>query len=178
MRFVGLLLLAMLALSACSEFQPRSSTYYVPVISQENDLDDWLTDLHYTRSMTPDEIQLTVKAWEQSFHVNPNNSNRIKLAMLLIVGDAQARDPKRARELLEGLETMPSNISDLEFVTILQQILDERDKANLAIYRLKDKDRIQSQRIKELEEQQRALTDIEQNIQQRDIQPDTENGGQ
>jgi hypothetical protein len=98
--------------------------------------------------------------------------------MLLIVGDAQARDPKRARELLEGLETMPSNISDLEFVTILQQILDERDKANLAIYRLKDKDRIQSQRIKELEEQQRALTDIEQNIQQRDIQPDTENGGQ
>ena len=56
----------------------------------------------------------------------------------------------------------------------MRQLLDEQDQANIAIRKFKKQSRQQSQRIKELEQQLQALTDIEQNIQQRDVQPDIE----
>jgi predicted ATP-grasp superfamily ATP-dependent carboligase len=97
---------------------------------------------------------------------------------LLTAGDTTVRDPQRARELLQDLDPLPDNTSAQELATLLRQILDERDQARVAISKLKKQARKQHHRIQELEEQQRALTDIEQNIQQRDIQPGLENGGQ
>jgi hypothetical protein len=57
-------------------------------------------------------------------------------------------------------------------------MIDEQNQANKEISTLKKQTRKQTLRIKELEQQQRALTDIEQNIQQREIPPDLENEGE
>lgn len=178
MRHVWLLVLFMLAVTACSELRSLSNTGNAPVISRGYGVDFWLSELHSTRGMTPDETQQTVQAWEQELHEDPGSGNHIKLALLLTVGNASARDPKRARELLNSLDPAQENTCDRELVTILRQILDEQDQANMTISKLNKQVRSQILQIKELEEQQRALTDIEQNIQQRDIQPGIENGEQ
>jgi hypothetical protein len=161
-------------LTACSEFPTYSESGYAQVTSRGYGVDYWLAELYNTRGMTPEELQITVSAWRQEFHDDPNTGNRIKLALLLTVGDAPARDRKQARELLEGLEEMPAKTSDRELVAILRLILDDQDQTSTAISKLKQQAREQSERIKELEQQQQALTDIEQNIQQREIQPDIE----
>lgn len=178
MRLVWPFALFVLALTACSEFQPQNSTVYVPVVSREYNIDYWLVELHNTRAMTPDELRQTVKAWEQEIHDDPSTYNRIKLTLLLTVGDTSVRDLKRAQELLDGLDPVPDNTSDRELITILRQIIDELSQAYFEISKLKKQAGNQSLRIEELEEQQRALTDIEQNIQQRSTPPDPENGGQ
>ena len=168
------IVLLTLPLTACSEFPTYSESGYAQVISRGYGVDYWLAELYNTRGMTPEELQITVSAWRQEFHDDPNTGNRIKLALLLTVGDAPARDRKQARELLEGLEEMPAKTSDRELVAILRLILDDQDQTSTAISKLKQQAREQSERIKELEQQQQALTDIEQNIQQREIQPDIE----
>ena len=177
MRFIWPFML-LLVLTACSEFQPRTIIEYPPVVSRISDKNDALAELHNTREMTPEEIRQTVEAWEQELKDVPSISNHIRLTLLLTAGDGSARDPKRARELLDWLNEAPVKSSDLELITLLLQILDEQDQAIMAISKLKKQARQQSRRIKELEEQQQALTDIEQNIQQRDIQPDAENVSQ
>jgi len=174
MKLVWPFVLLALALTACSELRPYANSGYAPVVSREYGTDYWLAELYNTRGMTPEELQQAVSVWEQEFHDDPNIGTRIKLALLLTVGDEPARDRKRARELLEGLEETPLETSDRELVAILQQILDDQEQAEMAISLLKNQAREQSERIKELEEQQQALTDIEQNIQQRDIQPGIE----
>ena len=178
MRLVWPSVLFMLALTACSELQSLGNTGNAPVISRGFGVEYWLSELHDTREMTPDEVQQTVQAWEQELIDDPSTGNHIKLALLLTAGDASARDPKRARELLNSLDPAQENTCDRELVTILRQILDEQDQANQTISKLNKQVRSQSLHINELEEQQRALTDIEQNIQQRDIQPGIENGEQ
>jgi len=179
-RVVWPLLLLALALSqaACSELQSYRDNGFAPVVSRGYGIDFWLAELHGTRDMTPAQIRETVEAWEQELRDDPNDGNRIRLALLLTTGDAPARDPKRARELLDGLEAAPAKASDLELVALLRQILDDQDAAGIAISKLKKQARQQDERIRELEQQQRALTDIEQNIQQRETQPDIEYGNQ
>jgi hypothetical protein len=167
-------MLLVLALTACSEFQSLGSTGYAPVETRGYGTDYWLAELHNTRAMTPEEIRQTATEWEQELNDDPSTGNRIKLAVLLTAGDAPVRNPKRARELLDGLIVAPVKSSDRELIAILRQLLDEQDQANIAIRKFKKQSRQQSQRIKELEQQLQALTDIEQNIQQRDVQPDIE----
>ena len=170
--------LSMLALTACSELQPYRSGGYAPVVTRGYGTDYWLAELDQTRQMTPNEIRETVQTWEQEFRDDPSAGNRIKLALLLTAGDAPARDPKRARELLEELDEAPVNTSDRELLIIMRQILDDQEQAGATIDKLNKQIKKQGRRIKELEQQQRALTDIEQNIQQRDDQQDIENGSQ
>jgi hypothetical protein len=170
--------LFVLVLANCSEFQHNARTDTAPVVTRGYGTDYWLAELHKTRTMTPDEIQKTLKSWEQELNNHPGVGNQIKLALLLTTGDASIRDPKRARVLLDGLDLPPDNTSDQELVTILRQMIDEQDQANMAISTLKKQTRKQTLHIKELEQQQRALTDIEQKIQQREIPPSLENDGQ
>ena len=177
-RLIWPFVLFVLVLTNCSEFQYYAHTETAPVVTLGYGTDYWLAELHNTRAMTPDEIQQTVKAWEQELHDHPSAGNRIKLALLLTAGDASIRDPKRARELLDGLDLPPDNTSDQELVTIFRQYIDRQDQANMAISTLKKQVRKQTLHIKELEQQQRALTDIEENIQQREISPDLEHDGQ
>ena len=177
-RLIWPFVLFVLALTNCSEFQHYAHTDTAPVVTRGYDTDYWLAELHNTRASTPDEIQQTVKAWEQELHDHPSAGNQIKLALLLTTGDASIRDPKHALELLDGLDLPPDNISDQELVIILRQLIDGQDQASMSISSLKKQIRKQTLHIKELEQQQRALTDIEQNIQQREIPPDLENDGQ
>ena len=174
LRLIWPVVLLVLVLTNCSEFQHYAHTAYAQSVAQEYGIDYWLLELHNTRAMTPDEIQQTVTAWEQELHDDPSTGNHIKLALLLTAGDASIRDPKRARELLDGLDPAPDNTSDQELVSILRQIIDEQDQAEVEISTLKKQTRKQTLRIRKLEQQQRAMTDTEQNIQQREISPGLE----
>ena len=171
-------MLTLLALTACGELLPYRSGGYAPVVTLGYGTDYWLSELNQTRQMPPYKIRETAQTWEQEFQDDPGDSNRIKLALLLTVGDARVRDPERARELLEGLGEAPVNTSDRELVSIVRQIIDDQEQAGAAVDTLNRQIRKQRRRIKELEQQQRALTDIEQNIQQKEAQPDIENGSQ
>ncbi len=174
LRQIFPLVLLTLAQTACSELKPYIDSGNVPVVSREYGIDYWLTELHKTRGMTPAELQQTFNIWELEFDSDPNAGNSIKLALLLTFSDAPVRDRKRARELLDGLGEIPMKTSHQELVVILQQVLDDQEQAHITISKLKKQAQKQSGRIQELELQLQALTDIEQNIQQRDNQPDIE----
>ena len=178
MRRVWSFALLSLALGACSQYQHYGSNSYAPVVTLGYGADYWLNELHSTRHMTPDEAQLTVVKWEQTLLDDQVDGNRIRLALLLVAGDISVRDPQRARELLDGLTTAPAETSDRELVAIMRQIIDQQDLSNAEIEKLNTQVRKHNRRIRELEQQQRALTDIEQNIQQRTGQPDTDNAGE
>ena len=173
--FVSLLLMA---LSACSEFQTYRSGGYAPVVTRGVGTEYWLKELHNTRWDTSEESRQRVLRWEEELLEDPNDGTRIKLALLLIAGNDDVRDPERARELLDGLTDTLTDASDREFLTLVGQMLDQQEQSSEEIGKLSRQLRKQNRRIRELEEQQKALTDIEQNIQQRTVQPETENDGQ
>ncbi|MDH3889390.1 MAG: hypothetical protein OEU78_12975 [Gammaproteobacteria bacterium] len=58
---------------------------------------------------------------------------------------------------------------------MLKQFIDEQLQADTTISDLRALNRKRTRQIKELEEQQQALTNIEQNIQQREPPPETDN---
>jgi hypothetical protein len=166
-----------LILTGCSEFKPYRTTGVAPVVVRGYGADYWLEELHQTRQLPPDQLQNMADAWELEMRSEPSTSNRIRLALLLTAGGEAVRDPVRARDLLDGIEAPPKVASERELLALLRQILDEQEQARTAAKKLKKQIRSQDRRIRELEEQQRALTNIEQNIQLRDIQTDVENDG-
>mgnify|MGYP001823542883 FL=1 len=181
MRSVWSIALLSLALVACSQVQHHGSSGYAPVVTLGYGAVYWLDELHSTRLMAPGEVKLTVAKWEQALLDDPGDGNRIRLALLLIAGDLSVRDPKRARELLDELTAAPAGTNDRELVFIMRQILEQQEQqeqASAEIDKLNTQARQRNRRIRELEQQQRALTDIEQNIQQRTVQPDTDNEGE
>jgi hypothetical protein len=167
-----------MVLSACSEFQTYRSGGYAPVVARGTGAEYWLNELHNTRWDTPEESRQRVLQWEQELLEDPNDGSRTRLALLLIAGNEDVRDPKRARELLDGLTGTLTEASDREFLTVIGQMLEQQEQTGDEIGKLNKQIRKQNQRIRELEKQQRALTDIEQNIQQRTVQPETDNDGQ
>lgn len=167
-----------LALAACSQIQYHDSSGYAPVTTLGYGADYWLNELHGTRQKTPAEVRQTVAEWEQALLDDPSDGNRIRLALLLLAGEISVRDPARARELLDELSQAPAETSDTELVALMRQVLDQQEQTSAEIDKLTDQLRVQKRRTRELEQQQRALTDIEQNIQQRTIQPDNGNGGE
>ena len=176
-RHLWLLVLPVIILTGCSEFQPYRTTGVAPVVARGYGADYWLEELHQTRQLPPDQLQSTADAWEREFRSEPSTSNRVRLALLLAAGGETVRDPVRASELLDGIEDLPKAASERELLALLRQILDQQEQASTAARKLKQQIKKQDRRIRELEEQQRALTDIEQNIQLRDVQTDVENGG-
>lgn len=178
MKCVWPIALLFVALTSCSEFQSYRNTGYAPVVTRGLGTEYWLNELHNTRWSTPEESRETVMQWEQELLDDPSDGNRIKLALLLVAGDEAVRDPKRARELLDEVTEILTDTSDREFITVLGQMIDQQEQASAAISKLNKQVKRKNRRIRELEEQQRALTDIEQNIQQRTVQPETENDGQ
>jgi len=89
--------------------------------------------------------------------------------LLLAVGNEPVRDTRQARQLLEELDTPPESPRSQELVAILKQFLDEQEVAARKLKELSRQVSAQNMRIEELEEQQKALTTIEQSIQQREI---------
>ena len=178
MKFIILIVPALLMLTACSEFQYYSSTGFAPVTSKGYGTNYWLSEVHATRSMSPEQRQVTVKLWEQQYNNNPDINNGLKLALLLTAGDESMRNPERALEIIEWIDPDLENDGDRELVIILRQYIDEQFKAAATIKDLRKQIKKNNIQIKELEQQLQALTNIEQNIQQRENQPETGNDGQ
>lgn len=178
----GLLILLLLALSACSELQQYKSNRPASVINGEQGADYWLAELHAARGMTADQQKQILKSREQEFHDSPNPNNRLRVALLLATGHEEIRDHRRALTLLDEIDLASFNTSDQEMITVFQKLLEEERKANRKIYILwkqltEQSQRIeelvqqlgkQGQRVEELEQQLKALTTIEQKIQQRE----------
>jgi len=178
----GLLLIVLLALTACSELQQYKSNWPASVINGEQGADYWLAELHATRGMTADQQKQILKSREQEFHDNPTPGNRLRVALLLATGSEEIRDHRRALTLLDEIDLASFNTSDQEMITVFQKLLEEERKANRKIYILwkqltEESQRIeeleqqlgkQGQRVEELEQQLKALTTIEQKIQQRE----------
>jgi hypothetical protein len=164
----SLLLIVLLALTACSELQQYKSNWPASVINGEQGADYWLAELHATRGMTADQQKQILKSREQKFHDNPTPGNRLRVALLLATGSEEIRDHRRALALLDEIDLASFNTSDQEMITVFQKLLKEERKANRKIYILWKQLTEQSQRVEELEQQLKALTTIEQKIQQRE----------
>ena len=177
-KFTTFIVTALLMLTACSEFKYYSSTRFSPVTSKGYGADYWLSEVHRTRAMTQEQRQITLKLWEQEYSNNPDTSNRLRLALLLAAGNETIRDLKRARKLLEDIDPEPDDASDKELVIIIRQFTTEQLKAEATISDFKKLTKEKNIQIKELEQQLQALTNIEQNIQQRENQPATGSGDQ
>ena len=177
-RIIPLIVTVLLLLTACSEFQYYSTTGFAPVTSKGYGADFWLEQMHEIRTMAPEQRLVTYELWEQDYKKKPDTNNRIKLALLLATGHESIRNQQRALNILKGIDPELENQGDREFIILLHQFIDEQLQADITISDLKALARKKNRQIKELEEQQQALTNIEQNIQQREIQPETGSVGQ
>ena len=155
-------------LTACSELQSYAGIRSATVFPEGCSLSQLLTELHDTRSMNKDELQQTLRTWEQEFQADPSDDHRLRLALLYATGDESVRDPGRAQVLLTEAADAFNNPADRELAAMLRQFLDEQIVANRKINDLNKQTAEQIKRIAELEQQQRELMSIEKKIQQRD----------
>jgi hypothetical protein len=169
-------MLSVLMLTACSELQTYSRQELAPVIYGGQGVNYWLAELHGTRDMTAEQLQQTLETWELDFRKDPTVTNRVRLALLLAVGNEPVRNPKRARKLLAAVDTSTLKENDQEIVIIFRQFLDQRNTDKEKINILWKQVTEQSRRIEELENQQKALTTIEKKIQEREKPAENENG--
>jgi hypothetical protein len=167
-RLINLLALPVILMVACSEYQTYRFQGPMPVVSKEYCVGDLLAELHLTRTMNQDQLQKTLESWEQGFHDDPIICNRLKLALLYATANQPVRDLGRAQELLDESAAGLDNAGAQELASIVHQFLEEQIDANRKVNDLKKEIAEQNKRIAELEQQQRALTRIEQKIQQRD----------
>ena len=178
MNFHKTILVCLLPLlAACSELQalrdtvPQATDAAAPVIDGKRGVHGWLADFHALRTRPPESLPAVLDAREEAFRAKPDIENRMRLVMLLLVDVEDVRDDRRARLLLRGLDPLPAGPDDREFVALLLHFLDARqdDKRKLSV--LWKQVTQQTRRIDELEQQLKALTSIEQNIQQREPPP-------
>ena len=175
-RLIILLVLSVVPLVACSEFQSYRLQEPAPVVSEEHGVGDLLAELHLTRTMSQDQLQKTLESWEQRFLDDPGAYNRLKLALLYATANQPVRDLGRAQELLDESAAGLDSAGAQELASLVHQFLDEQIQANRKINDLNKELAEQNKRIAELEQQQRALTRIEQKIQERDNPEDAGNG--
>ncbi|MDH5469302.1 MAG: hypothetical protein OEY45_05960 [Gammaproteobacteria bacterium] len=179
-----ILLLPMLV--ACSELQTlrervtdnggESAPQFVPVVDGRLGVHSWLADINELRTRLPESLPEVLDAREEAFRSRPTLENRMRLVMLLLVDQESVQDEKRARLLLRGLDPLPASPDDREFISLLRQFLDRQREYEQKLSVLWKQVTQQNRRIDELEQQLQALTNIEQNIQQREPLPVKENG--
>jgi len=175
-RLIILLALPIVAMVACSGFQTYRFQEPAPVVPEEYGVGDLLAELHLTRTMSQDQLQKTLEFWEQRFRYDPSTYNRLKLALLYATATQPVRDLGRAQKLLDESAAGLESAGAQELASIVHQFLDEQIEANRKVNDLNKKIVEQNKRIAELEQQQRALTKIEQKIQQRDNPEGTGDG--
>jgi hypothetical protein len=127
-----------------------------------------MADLRDMRAMNEDQLQQTLKTWEQEFQADPSDEHRLKLALLYAAGDESVRDLGRAQQLLTESAATMENPDEWEFASVVRQFLENQINANRKINLLNKQIADQNKRISELEQQQKALMNIETKIQQRD----------
>lgn len=166
-RMVGFFAVLVL-LSGCSQMHSYSNRVLPPVFEGGQGVNDWLGYLHNTRGLTASELQDVLEALDQAYREDPGTNSCVRLALLLAAGDIAVRDHARALELLDGIDTATNGPGEQELIMILRQFLAQHEEDNGNISELSKQVKQQGRRIKELEQQQRALTTIEQSIQQRE----------
>ena len=180
MNFHKLCLVCLLPLlGACAELQalrettPSTATRddVAPVIDGKQGVHGWLADFHELRTRPPESLPAVLAAREEAFRAKPEAENRMRLVMLLLVDAESVRDARRARLLLDRFKPLPSSPDDREFIVLLQQFLDGQQEYEQKLSVLWKQVTQQNRRIDELEQQLKALTSIEQNIQQREPPP-------
>ncbi len=172
-----LLVCFLLSLTACSEMQalrdsgPESSEAVAPVVDGKHGVHGWLADFSALRTQTEQSLPAVLDSREAAFRAKPNIDNRMRLVMLLLVESEAVQDEKRARLLLRGLDPLPASPDDREFIALLMQFLNGQRDYERKLSVLWKQVTQQNKRIDELEQQLKALTNIEQNIQQREPPP-------
>lgn len=163
-----LVLFSALTMNACSEFPVYTSTFLPPVIDGGHGIHGWLAELHGMQGLSPELLQAALDTREREFAENPTASNRLRFALLLAAGNESIRDYTRALELLTDINPQLQDPAELTLANTLYQFLEQQKKDNNTITDLGKQIKDQRGRIRELEQQQRALTTIEQNIKQRE----------
>jgi hypothetical protein len=163
----AVLVLLAVMLTACGELQNYAGIRPAAVSQEQCSVNQLMTELRDMRLMNVDQLQKTIRTREQEFQAEPSDKNRLKLALIYATGDVSVRDPGRAQELLAETTDAPGNPCDKELAVIVRQFLNEQIDANRKINNLNKQIAGLNKRIAELEQQQRALTNIEQKIQQR-----------
>lgn len=166
-HFMSLGVLVLL-LGGCTQMQSYTNRVLPPVFEGGNGVNYWLAELHVTRELSREELDGVLASWEQALEFQPTAGNRLKLALMLTAGNKAVRDHARARKLLDSIDPAPLGPGEQELITILQQYLSMHRQDSAKIGQLSKQLSEQARRIEELEEQQRALTTIEQSIQQRE----------
>lgn len=172
-RFAVLVALSILILNACSEFHTRTSTVSRAVLPPVIDagrggIHGLLAELYGMRDLSPELLQKALESREREYDDYPSGRNRLRFALLLAAGDESIRDYSRAREVLADINPLLHDPAEEALASILQQFLEEQETANQAVSVLSKQVKGQRSRIRELEQQQRALTTIEQSIKQRE----------
>jgi len=163
-------LLLLFGLPACAELQqlqqqPGPFTQH----AVEADVVHWLEAAQLIRESSPDRQQQLLEDWEAAFHDQPLLGTRMQLVLLYATSAEQLRDRMRARRLLNGIDPLPEATADREFIALLLQILEDQGQSVRKLDILWKQVTTQNRRIEELEQQLQALTNIEKNIQSREL---------
>ena len=141
----------------------------VPVAFRVDDAAYWLEEWHRVITLPEDQLTRSLKARETEFEESPTPRSSLRLALLLAEGPRSVRNQSRALALLEEPDTRQASDSEKALAALLKQIIAEQQWSNYEVIKLNRNLTDSRTRIEELENQLQELTNIEQNIQQREL---------
>ncbi len=162
-----LIILFIIALSACQSMTVQRSAGSMPVAVRVDDAAYWLEEWQQDIELPDDQLKQTLEIRRQEFIRSAEPRTRLRFALLLAAGPKSVRDPERAIKLLKGLDVDRADDSARALAALLQQNIEEQDWSGGKITGLREKLGQSEARVEELERQLQELTTIEQNIQQR-----------
>ena len=162
-----LIIMLIIALSACQPMTVQRTAGPMPVAVRIDDAAFWLEEWQQVIELPDDQLKQTLEIRRQEFIRSAEPRTRLRLALLLAAGPKSVRDPERALKLLKGLDIDRADDSARALAALLQQNIEEQDWSGGKIAGLREKLKQSEARVEELERQLQELTTIEQNIQQR-----------
>ncbi len=164
-----LIVIVLLALSGCRPVVVQQTEGVVPVSLRVDDAAYWLEEWHWITGLPEGQQREILAAREREFEQSATSRNRLRLALLLAEGPASVRNQRRALELLQGIDADQTSESGKALTALLQQVIAEQNWFSDRVSALRADLRASESRVEELERQLQELTNIEQNIQQREI---------
>jgi len=140
---------------ACPSEQARPA----PVSGSAGEL---LTLFSGLSAMSADELRRELLLVQRAFMLDPNDANRVRLAMTLAVARPPLRDEPRLQRLLEGVEAGAHPTEVRELLLLMQRLVGERARAareeqRRADFASRDELRRVEQRLREEQERSAEL---------------------
>ena len=158
-----------LLLVACSELPHIQAAEEPPVVNEKGNVNSNLEEINAASTMTVLQQERLLADMERDFRVEPDTNNRLRLVLLLVVGNDPVQDRARARALLEEVDSSATiSSSHKALILLLSQFFEEQEAMLGQLESCTEQIAQQERRINELEAQQKELTSIERNIQHRD----------